>query len=103
MVDTSSMIELPETPPIVSLEDGIKLIESGNAPDNICVDIGHDILVRADGSKGLQGLLQRLRGHRMVLALSSGEATSSVVAMRSGRPELHPDVAEILDALKDQG
>ena len=103
MVDTSSMIELPETPPIVSLEDGIKLIESGSAPDNICVDIGHDILVRADGSKGLQGLLQRLRGHRMVMALASGEASDSVVPMRSGKPDMHPDVAVILDALKDQG
>ncbi|MEL6859583.1 MAG: hypothetical protein AAFO74_14440 [Pseudomonadota bacterium] len=103
MVDTSSMIELPETPPIVSLDEGIVLIESGKAPENICVDIGHDILVRADGSKGLQGLLQRLRGHRMVMTLASGEASDSVVPMRSGKPDMHPDVAEILDALKDQG
>jgi hypothetical protein len=39
----------------------------------------------------------------MVLALSTGEIAPSVVAMRSGKPEMHPDVAEILDALKDQG
>ena len=103
MVDTSSMIELPETPPIVSLDEGSVLIESGKAPENICVDIGHDILVRADGSKGLQGLLQRVRGHRMVMTLASGEASDSVVPMRSGKPDMHPDVAEILDALKDQG
>ncbi len=103
MVDRSNMIELPETPPIVSLDEGIALIESGNAPENICVDIGHDILARANGSKGLQGLLQRLRGHRMVLARASGEASDSVVPMRSGKPDMHPDVAEILDALKDQG
>ncbi|MEO1661635.1 MAG: hypothetical protein AAFR51_11650 [Pseudomonadota bacterium] len=103
MVDTSSMIELPETPPIVSLDEGIALIESGKAPENLCVDIGHDILVRADGRKGLQGLLQRLRGHRMVMTLASGEASDRVVPMRSGKPDMHPDVAEILDALKDQG
>ena len=103
MADTSGMIELPNPAPIVSLDEGIALIESGEAPETICVDIGHEVLVRADGSKGLQGLLQRLRGHRMILALSSGETAPSVVAMRSGKPDLHPDVAEILDALRDQG
>lgn len=103
MGERSNMIELPNSAPVVSLDEGIALIESGEAPDSLCVEIGHEILVRADGSKGLQGLLQRLRGHRMILALSSGEAASSVVAMRSGKPEMHPDVAEILDALKDQG
>ncbi|MEL6862114.1 MAG: hypothetical protein AAGL11_09765 [Pseudomonadota bacterium] len=103
MAERSNMIEQLNPEETVSLEEAISQIESGEASETITVDIGHDRLVRADGAQGLQGLLQRLRGHRMVLALSSGEATSSVVAMRSGRPELHPDVAEILDALKDQG
>lgn len=103
MAEASGMIELPNPTPTVSLDEGIALIESDQAPETLCVDIGHEVLVRADGSKGLQGLLQRLRGHRMILALSSGETAPSVVAMRSGKPELHPDVAEILDALKDQG
>lgn len=103
MAEASSMIELRNPTPIVSLDEGISLIESGEAPEGLAVDIGHEILVRADGGQGLQGLLQRLRGHRMVLALSSGETGPSVVAMRSGKPELHPDVAEILDALNDQG
>ena len=102
MADTSNMKELPESP-IISLDDAIALLEADEAPENICVDIGHDILVRANGPKGLQGLLQRLRGHRMILALSSGELAQSVVPMRSGKPDMHPDVAEILDALKDQG
>ena len=103
MAEISGMIELPDSPQIVSLDEAIALIEAGEAPDDLCVDIGHEILVRADGANGLQGLLQRLRGHRMVLALSTGEIAPSVVAMRSGKPEMHPDVAEILDALKDQG
>ncbi|GAB5456657.1 MAG: hypothetical protein Hens2KO_28860 [Henriciella sp.] len=103
MADRSSMIERPEPSPIVSLDEGIALIESGDAPDNICVDIGSNTLLRADGVKGLAGLLQRLRGHRMILALSSGEIAPSVVPMRSGKPDMHPDVAAILDALKDQG
>lgn len=102
MADTSNMKELPESP-IVSLDDAIAMIEADKAPDNICVDIGHKSLVRADGPKGLQGMLQRLRGHRMILSLSSGELAQSVVPMRSGKPDMHPDVAEILDALKDQG
>lgn len=103
MADPSSMIELPDSPQIVSLDDGIALIEAGSAAETICVDIGHSKVLRADGVKGLQGLLQRLRGHRMILALSSGEIASSVVPMRSGKPDMHPEVAEILDALKDQG
>ena len=103
MADTSSMKELPETPPIVTLDDGIAMIEAGNAPENLCVDIGHSKPLRADGVKGLQGLLQRLRGHRMILALSSGELAPTVVPMRSGKPDMHPDVAAILDALKDHG
>ena len=103
MADRSSMIERPEPSPIVSLDQGIALIESGDAPDNVCVDIGSNTLLRADGVNGLAGLLQRLRGHRMILALSSGEIAPSVVPMRSGKPDMHPDVAAILDALKDQG
>ncbi|MEL7110540.1 MAG: hypothetical protein AAGJ68_06695 [Pseudomonadota bacterium] len=102
MADTSNMKELPETP-IVSLDEAIEMIEAEKAPDTICVDIGHKTLVRADGPKGLQGMLQRLRGHRMILSLSSGEAAQSVIPLRSGKPDMHPDVAEILDALKDQG
>ena len=101
MADASSMIELSDTPPIVSMDEAIALIEDGQAPENICVDIGHDQLIRADGPKGLAGLLQRLRGHRMVLAVSEGEVSPSVVAMRSGKPDMHPDVAIILDALKN--
>jgi len=103
MADTSIVRELTESPPIMSLDDAISLIETGDASDNICVNIGGDKLVRADGVKGLQGLLQRLRGHRMILALSLREIAPTVVPMRSGKPEMHPDVAAILDALKDQG
>ena len=102
MADTSNMKELPESP-IISLDEAITLLEADEAPENICVNIGSDTLVRANGPKGLQGLLQRMRGHRMILALSSGELAQSVVPMRSGKPDMHPDVAEILDALKDQG
>lgn len=103
MAERSKMIEKPNPAAPVSLDDAIALIESGEATDALCVDIGHDVMIRADGGQGLQGLLQRLRGHRMILSLSAGERADSVIAMRSGKPELHPHVAEILDALKDQG
>ena len=103
MADTSMKKELPESLLTVSIDDGIAMIEAGDAPETICVDIGHDKLIRADGVHGLQGLLQRLRGHRTILALSSGESSDTVVPMRSGKPDMHPDVAAIVDALKDQG
>jgi hypothetical protein len=103
MGETLSKIDRPLPDSVLSLDDAIALIEAGNAPETIGVDIGHDHLLRADGAKGLQGLLQRLRGHRMILALANGEVAHSVVPMRSGKPDMHPDVAEILDALNDQG
>ncbi len=103
MADTSRIVEFPDTQIVLSLEEGIAAIEDGIAAETINVEIGEDIIVCADGPKGLQGLLQRLRGHRKILALSSGEIAPSVVAMRSGKPDMHPDVAIILDALKDQG
>ncbi|MEO1304111.1 MAG: hypothetical protein AAFV37_03980 [Pseudomonadota bacterium] len=103
MAEASKMIELPNSSPIVSLDDGIAMIEADDAPVTLCVDIGEGVVLRANGSQGLQGLLQRLRGHRMILALSSGEIAPTVVPMRSGKPDMHPDVAAILDALKDRG
>ena len=103
MAETSKMIELTKSKQTVSLDDSIAMIEAGAEPETISEDLDDGVQLRANGAQGLQGLLQRLRGHRMILSLSSGEIAPSVVPMRSGKPDMHPDVAAILDALKDQG
>ena len=57
MGETLSKIDRPLPDSVLSLDDAIALIEAGNAPETIGVDIGHDHLLRADGAKGLQSLL----------------------------------------------
>jgi hypothetical protein len=84
----------------VDLDTAIKLIETLQADSDIRVDLGDGMIARADGAQGLQGLLQRLRGHRVIMAIAAGATSAGVQPMRSGKPDMHPDVAIILDALK---
>lgn len=84
----------------VDLDTAIRMIEAGDASDTLSVDLGEGCIARADGRLGLQGLLQRLRGHRALTTMAYSEGGGSVHAMRPGVPDMHPDVVEILDALK---
>ncbi len=84
----------------VDIETAIAMIEAGDADDKLCVDLGQKSVAYADGRLGLQGLLQRLRGHRMLTLMAKADGQSGVISMRSGKPGMHPDVASILDALK---
>lgn len=96
---TSFALQVENTGP-VDLETGIKLIETLRAGSDLRVDLGNGMIAKADGAQGLQGLLQRLRGHRMILAMAAGATASGIAPMRSSKPDMHPDVAIILDALK---
>jgi len=87
---------LQETAP-VSLDEAIALIESGQG-EGLNVDLGNGCTARADGHRGLEGLLQRLRGHRMMLALASGAADLSRFKGRNAALMVDPLVQEILDA-----
>ena len=49
----------------ISLEDAISRLESGQGED-LTVDLGNGRIATADGSRGTEGLLQRLRGHSMM-------------------------------------
>lgn len=95
---SSSPMDSSEDP--VDLKSAIALIQDGKASEALTVDLGGGVIARADGRFGLQGLLQRLRGYRLILSLANADAPGEVVSMRSGSPEVHPDVSEILDALK---
>ena len=84
---------------IVSLEEAIARLESGEASDGIRVDLGNGRVAQADGPNGKPGLLQRLRGHRLLLAMSEdiaalpGPADDDIV--------IFEDVGELLDAVKN--
>ena len=86
----------PETKPL-GLEEAIRLLEAGEGQD-ICVDLGDGRLARADGPRGPEGLLQRLRGHKMMLALASGSADLSRFSATPHSLTIAPGVQEILDA-----
>jgi hypothetical protein len=103
MADGTHFAKFDQIEAPLALNAAIALLEQGAASEDITVDLGDGTLTRAYGRLGLKGLLQRLRGYRTILALNAGEISEGVVAMRSGKPDMHPDVAIILDALKDHG
>ncbi|MCF6329461.1 MAG: hypothetical protein L3J02_06650 [Henriciella sp.] len=100
MADGATHLHLSSDITAVDLETGISMIEAGNASETLLVDLGEGSFARADGRLGLQGLLQRLRGHRALMTMALNGGSDSVLPMRSGNPDMHPDVAVILDALK---
>ena len=95
-------MRLADTPPLVDLDAAIALLETGRASEALRVDLGEGCIARVEGHTGLAGLLQRLRGHRLILAIAASPGTADIRPMRAGKPDMHPDVASILDALKNQ-
>jgi len=100
MVDEARSVHFATDGIPVDLETAISMIEAGDASEALEVDLGDGCIARADGRKGLQGLLQRLRGHRRLTSMAYSTAGSSIVPMRPGTPDMHPDVVAILDALE---
>lgn len=86
----------PDAQPL-GLDEAIRLLEAGEGQD-ICVDLGDGRVARADGPRGSEGLLQRLRGHKMMLALASGAADLSRFSAVPRALTIAPGVQEILDA-----
>ena len=100
MADGSVYRQFRQDAQPVDLDTAISLIETGCADEALVVDLGDGVLARADGRLGLAGLLQRLRGHRTLCVLSRQSGAAAPTALRSGMPDVHPQVAEILDALR---
>ena len=98
MADGSIMRAHPasDTAPL-GLDEAIRLLEAGEGQD-VLVDLGDGRVARADGPRGTEGLLQRLRGHKMMVALASGSADLSRFSAASGVLTVAPAVQEILDA-----
>ena len=87
----------------VSLDEAISLLETGQADPDLCVDFGDGHYGTAKEHHGLDGLLQRARGLRLIALMARGEPVDRPAHMRSGKAVLHPSVEEILDALMRAG
>ena len=81
----------------LGLDEAITRLEAGQG-DGLVVDLGNGRTAVADGHRGDDGLLQRLRGHRMMVALASGAADLSQFSANDGTVKVSPLVQEILDA-----
>lgn len=85
----------PET--LSTLEEAIRQLEAGGG-EGLAVDLGGGRVARADSPRGDEGLLQRLRGHRMLIALSSSGADLARLKTLPTAVQVAPAVREILDA-----
>ena len=81
----------------LGLDEAITRLEAGQG-DGVVVDLGDGRTATADGHRGNDELLQRLRGHRMMVALASGAADLSQFSASTGAVKVSPLVQEILDA-----
>lgn len=84
-------------PQPLGLDEAIRMLEAGEGQE-VIVDLGDGRMARADGPRGNEGLLQRLRGHKMMIALASGRADLSRFSAAPGLLTVAPAVQEILDA-----
>ncbi len=82
-------------PPKTALD----LMAAGRAGPEIEVDLGGGRIARADGSQGLAGLEQRVRGHLMLAALAA-DPGAGALADRPRPVALRPGVKEMLDAAR---
>ncbi len=89
----------PELVEPVDLKVGIMQLELGGPRPGLTVNVGNGNLARADGHLGQAGLLQRLMGHRLLLALSKDPACENV-DLPVRRLEIDEDIALLLDLVR---
>lgn len=99
MADTGSArprfsSDLPE---VVGVDEAIRRIEAGQG-EGLRVDLGGGRFASADTPRGADGLLQRLRGHKMLTALAEGGGDLSRFKPPATDVTVSPAVREILDA-----
>lgn len=83
--------------PAVSVDEAIRLIEAGRG-EGLRVELGGGRFACADTPRGTDGLLQRLRGHKMLTALSQDGGELSRLKPPATEVTVAPAVREILDA-----
>lgn len=82
---------------LMTIDNAIAAIQNGEADSSIQVDLGGGRVARVNSDRGLDGLLQRLKGHKTMMALM--ESASDISHLIDSSP-LHAteEVLEILDA-----
>jgi len=93
--------DTPANEAMLSVDAAIAAIEAEACADTVQVDLGNGLIAKADGRLGLGGLLQRLRSHKVLTAFAQMPVGQSATPMRPFTPDMHPDVAIILDALRN--
>lgn len=80
----------------ISLDEAISLLEAGKTSGDILIDFGDGVeKVVVAG----HGLLQRLKGHRMLLALAEGAADLTAARSLERKVYIDPDAEALLEAL----
>ena len=103
MADPSSRANEEEVTVLTNLDQAIEALEKGKVSVPVRVQFAEDISAEASHDSELDGLLQRARGLRLVSMIAQGRQVDRPSSMRKGKPALHPQVEEILDALKRSG
>lgn len=102
MADGASM-NLNDTPVVcLGLSEAIQLLQDGMLSTDITVQAEERILTFAKEDVQNGSALQRLMGLSRLLGVLKDSQTPNVQVLRSGKPVLHPRVAEILDALRQK-
>lgn len=81
----------------LALEEAIDRLESGANADDIVVDLGAGVIARADGPRGTEGLLQRLKALRLLQLLASKPDLDFPPGGETMRPD--PRVKAMLDVI----
>ncbi|NBC20312.1 MAG: hypothetical protein GVY06_04600 [Alphaproteobacteria bacterium] len=82
----------------IALDEAIERLEAGHPAGEMTVDLGHGRFARADGPHGDKGLLQRLRGHRLLMAMA--EDVAGLPGPGDDAASMSDEVSELLDAVK---
>ena len=82
----------------VSLSEAISRLEAGKPSNGMKVDLGDGRYAEAGGPFGDKGLLQRLRGHRLLVAMV--EDVAGVPGPAEDAVAISDEVLELLDAVK---
>ena len=80
----------------VSLADGLSALERGGPRPGLCVDLGHGAIAKADGALGQAGLIQRLMGHRLLVALA-GDPAQEGLKLPNRSLDITEHTKELLD------
>ncbi|WOR13768.1 hypothetical protein RYZ27_08315 [Hyphomonas sp. FCG-A18] len=100
MADLASLDMVGSGAQASSMSEAISLLQSGAAEQGLSLALGDRVIAFSADDIASGGALQRLLGLQRVLNTLRVPRQDKVQPLRSGKPVLHPRVAEILDALR---